>query len=474
MAKTNISDLIYFHSPIWAQQLYVALYGWWWYQRRFGRLFHKFVPELKEREGWTREQFYQYQEDRLNAVLRVAWRSRYYRQVFAEAGITQGMPPFEALRQLPFLSKETLRTCSRDLLTERPLPKGTLILKSSGTTGTPTDFFFTKEMHQMSMAWFEARARNWANLKVKDRRIMFGVRKVCRFDQTEPPFWRISPMENMAYMSIYHLSPSFMPVYLDFFHKYRPRLVMGYPSALYTLARFALQQGKLPPAAKAVITTSETVTPTIREAIESAWQCQLYDTYGAVEACFFASECEHGRLHLSPDIGIYEILDAEGNPCPPGVIGEAVCTGLHNLLHPLIRYRIGDAAKWSTEVVCPCGRQMPILQSVEGRIEDMCYTKDGRAILRFDTVFKGIDAIREAQVIQEELGKFLINVVPDPNFSKCDIEKIKANMRLHVGDAIVDIREISHISRTVGNKFRPVISKLSPDEIKAVWNKTAS
>lgn len=472
MAKNNIKDLIYFYSPIWAQQFYVALYGLWWYHRRFGQYFHKFVTELKAREGWTPEQFYQYQEERLMIVLKTAWRSAYYQQIFAAAGITQGMPPFDALRQLPFLSKETLRTCSKELLTERPVPRGALILKSSGTTGTPTEIFFTKELHQMSLAWFEARARNWANLKLKDRRIMFGVRKVCRFDQTKPPFWRISPMENMAYMSIYHLSANFMPTYLDFLHAYRPKLVMGYPSALYTLARFALEQGKLPPAAMAVITTSETVTPTIREAIESAWRCQLYDTYGAVESCFFASECEHGRLHLNPDIGIFEILDSDGNPCPPGVVGEVVCTGLHNLLQPLIRYRIGDAAKWSMETECPCGRQMPILQSVEGRIEDMCYTKDGRAVLRFDTVFKGVETIHEAQVVQEELGKFLINVVPDRNFSKSDIEKIKSNMKLHVGDVIVDIREISHIPRTVGNKFRPVISKLSHEEIKTVRNMT--
>lgn len=471
MANTNIKDLIYNYSPIWAQQLYVALYGLWWYHRRFGTLFHEFVAELKVREGWTQEQFHQYQEERLMMVLKAAWRSPYYQQVFANAGITQEMPPFQALRRMPLLSKESLRLHGRKLLTEKQVPKGTLILRSSGTTGTPSEIFFTKALHQMSMAWLEARARNWAGLTFKDRRIMFGVRKVCAFSQTRPPFWRISPAENMAYMSVYHLSPTFMPAYLEFIHKYRPKLIMGYPNSLYTLARFALAQDKLPPRATAVITTSETVTPAIREAIESAWQCKLYDTYGAVESCFFASECEHGRLHLSPDIGIFEILDSEGNPCPPGVVGEVVCTGLHNLLQPLIRYRIGDAAKWSPEMECPCGRHMPILQSVEGRIEDMCYTEDGRSILRFDTVFKGVETIREAQVIQEELGRFLINLVPDANFSQKDIEKIKYNMKLHVGDVILDIKEISHIPRTLGNKFRPVISKLSPDEIKAVRNR---
>jgi len=388
--------------------------------------------------------------------------------VFDEAGITPSIPPLEALRRLPLLSKETLRTSGRDLLTQKPVPQGTLIYRSSGTTGTPMEIFYSRYFHQMATAWFEARCRHWAGLTFRDRRIMFGVRKVCNFEQSKPPFWRFSPAENMAYISIYHLSPHFMPAYLEFLKKYQPKLIMGYPSAIYTLGRFALENGQLPPPAKAVITTSETVTPLIREAIESAWQCRLYDSYGAVEGCFFASECEHGRLHLSPDVGIYEILDPEGKPCRPDEVGEAVCTGLHNQMQPLIRYHIGDAAAWSQEISCQCGRQMPILKAVEGRIEDMCYTPDGRAILRFDTVFKGIKEIREAQVIQERLDRFVIRVVPTQNFSEQDEERIRENMWLLVGRVEVEITPVPYIDRAKGNKFRAVISQLSQHE-KQLW-----
>ena len=464
----HISETLYFHSPIWAQQVYVALYGWWWYKRRFGKNFHEFVSQFEARERWSSEQFHIYQEERLKAVFAAAWGSSYYRQVFAEVGITQAMNPFEALRRAPLLTKETLRMQGRNLLTEKRPPRGSIPFRSSGTTGTPTEIFYTRELHQMAMAWFEARSRHWAGLNFQDRRIMLGVRKVCGFDQVRPPFWRISPAENLAYMSIYHLSPNFIPAYIDFLQEYRPKLVMGYPSALYILANFALKEGHLPHPAQAAITTSETVNPAIREAIEAAWQCKLYDTYGAVEACVFASECEQGRLHLSPDVGIYEILDHEGNPCPPGVVGEGVCTGLNNLLQPLIRYRIGDAAAWSPENECLCGRAMPILQAVEGRIEDMCYTSDGRAMLRFDTVFKGVQGIREAQVVQEELGRFVINVVSDGVLSNDEAEKIRFNMRLHAGDVRVEVKEVSLIPRTKGNKFRAVISRLSQEEIKAL------
>src|SRR5262249_208098 len=208
---------------------------------------------------------------------------------------------------------------------------------------------------------------------------------------------------------------------------------MGYPSALNAVACYALENNDLPVPVKAVFTTSETVTADARERIEKAFQCRIYDRYCAVEMCLFASQCEYGRYHVSPEVGIIEILDSQGNKVPPGVMGEVICTGFQNTLQPLIRYRIGDVARWTIDQNCPCRRAMPILEAVEGRFEDICYTPDGRKVLRFDTVFKGVENIREAQVVQERIDSFTIYVVSTDGFNNHDIETIENNMKLHVG-----------------------------------------
>jgi len=297
---------------------------------------------------------------------------------------------------------------------------------------------------------------------------MFGVRNVCPFDQEYPPFWRFSPAENMAYASIYHLSSRFLPQYVEFMRSYQPDRVMGYPSALETVARYALERRDLPACAKAVITTSETVTEQAREAIEAAWQCRLYDRYGAVEGCLLASQCEYGRYHVSPEVGIIEIVDHDSKSVPPGMTGEVICTGLQNILQPLIRYRIGDVARWAVDQRCRCGRQMPILESIEGRFEDICYTPDGREMLRFDTVFKGVENIREAQVVQEKLDSFTIYLVPVNGFGIQDIETIKGNMQLHVGDVHTEIKPVEVIRRSESGKFRAVVCNLSPEEKRRI------
>ena len=457
---TSILDKLYLHSPVWAQQLMITMYGWHWYRQRYSRHFHRLVIEFAERDSWTTEKFQNYQEKQLHMILEASRRAPYYRKLFTEIGVRPEDSPWHTLRRLPFLTKETLRKQARDLLTTLPTPPHTRVFKSSGTTGTPTEIYYTPRFHAQELAVPAVRNLGWSGLDYRKRRVMFGVRKVCRYDQVKPPFWRYSPAENMAYASIYHLSPENIPHYLDFLRRYQPAIIMGYPSSLYTIARHARETGNVPPPAKGVFTTSETVTSIIRETLENVWQCKVYDRYGAVENCLFASQCEYGKYHVSPDVGILEIVDQNGDACPLGVMGEVICTGLQNTLQPLIRYQIGDVARWAIDQECPCGRAMRIMEGVEGRFEDICYCPDGREMLRFDTVFKGVETIREAQVVQKQLDLFVIRVVPTNDFNEHDAEHLRRNMRSHVGDVKVEIELVSAIQRTASGKFRAVVSHI--------------
>ncbi|MBO0723877.1 MAG: hypothetical protein J2P41_23835, partial [Blastocatellia bacterium] len=393
-------------------------------------------------------------------LLEAAWESSHYRQVFLETGVTRKMAPLEALARLPILSRETLRTRSKNLLTSASLPEGAVVRKSSGPTSSSTEIFLSAEAYAAEMAIPEVRNFNWAGVTYRDRRVIFGLRKVCRFEQDHPPFWRFSAAGDMAYASIYHLSPSYLPHYLEFLRKYRPQIIMGNPSALSIIARYALENKNLPAPAKAVLTTSETVTEEIREAVEAAWQCRIYDRYYRLENAFFASECQYGRYHVSPDVGIIEIVDENGGNCPPGVTGEVVCTGLNNRLQPLIRYRPGDVASWAEDQNCPCGRNMPILGSIENRYEEICYTADGRRLIGFEPVFNDVENIREAQIAQERLKVFTVFVVPGLGFKSQDIEKIKRNMRLHVGDVRTYVEVVHSLARSGTGRILPVVCNL--------------
>ena len=60
-------------------------------------------------------------------------------------------------------------------------------------------------------------------------------------------------------------------------------------------------------------------------------------------------------------------------------MGAVLVTDLLNGAMPLIRYRIGDMAAWA-DGPCPCGRGLPRLERVAGRVTDFLVGADGRLV----------------------------------------------------------------------------------------------
>ena len=176
-------DALYLSSPVWAQNAMVAGYGWWWRRRRFGPEFQALVAGLRQRERWRRDQFHSYQTERLAEVLRAARKSRHYGPLLAGMdGAAES--PWDVLRRLPMLSKEQLRSRATDLLTDAP-PKDVLVFRSSGTTGTPTEIYYTRTFHALETAIIEARNLNWGHATYTDRRVMFGARVSLVDEETD-------------------------------------------------------------------------------------------------------------------------------------------------------------------------------------------------------------------------------------------------------------------------------------------------
>jgi phenylacetate-CoA ligase len=234
----------------------------------------------------------------------------------------------------------------------------------------------------------------------------------------------------------------------------------GYTMSNYFLARFIEEAGISVPTMKAVITSSEKLTDEMRATFQRVYGCRTYDSYSGVEACGLISECEKGSLHISPEIGIIELLDEEGNPVLPGEVGEAVCTGLLNFDQPLIRYQIGDRIRLSVNQHCECGRNMPIVDEIVGRTEDVVIGQDGREMVRFHGIFIGIPSIIEGQIIQHTLSSFEIKLVVATSLFKEENELIVTRMKSQLGNIEVTIHEVDSIPRTANGKFKAVISNV--------------
>jgi phenylacetate-CoA ligase len=371
----------------------------------------------------------------------------------------------ESLSVLPATPKNDLRS-DPDAFLARDVPRRTLHRYfSSGSTGTPIKTYCTSDAHRGFIAAREVRSFGWAGSSVRHRRSMIGGRAIMPLEDSRPPFHRINWAEDQIYFSAYHISPANARHYVDALNKFQPKLMTGYAHSHYLLACFILEQKlKVTFQPEAIVLSSEKLTAEMKTMLKRVFGAQAYEEYGSVENCVLATECSEGKLHVSPDFGIMEIVDERGAPVPPGTDGRILGTGFLNMAQPLIRYEIGDRGVWADpEIGCSCGAdQMPVLQEVVGRMEDVVVLPDGREIVRFHWLFIDLPHVVEGQVIQEELRKFRVRVVAASGFAEQDVREIRRRMHSHMGnDAEVIVERMAELPRTDRGKFRGVISHMT-------------
>ena len=442
---------LYHRLPGPARSLAAGLRGLYLRSWRYGPETEKLVEEALERESWGRERWRAWQEEQLARVLeRAATRVPYYREWWRSRG---GRAAWERLENWPVLEKEAVRENAERFLADDCRTSRMFHEHTSGTTATPLDLWWSRETVRRWYALFEARWRRWYGVSRYDRWGNLGGQLITPAAQRRPPFWVWNPALRQLYLSSYHLAPDLIPHYVEAIRRYRVRYLLGYTSSLYALALEARDLDL-----EVVITNAEPVYDYQREAMETAFGCPVRETYGMAEIVAAASECREGRLHLWPEVGVVEALD-----------GELVCTGLLNQDMPLVRYRLGDRGALAAEGErCACGRGLPVLESVEGRADDVLYTTDGRRVARLGRVFQDRRAIREAQIIQESLDRVRVRYVPAPAFDGEAARSIEERLRSRLGPVEVTLEAVAEIPREKNGKFRAVVCRIANRHIDPV------
>ncbi len=429
---------------------------------RYGDTFRGELPRFAERETWPAQRWQQWQTERLESLLhRAVERVPYYRRLHAQGKFPIDRVTTDNLTCLPLLDKEPVRKAPRDLLADDCDPRRMYAERTSGTTGKPLKLWWSPDTHQIWYACFERRVRNWAHVELGDRWATLGGQLVVAQHRERPPFWVWNASSTQLYMSSYHLRSDFLDAYLDEMVRRRIEYVFGYASSLDALASHAIERGRNDIHFKVAISNAEPFFAHQRRRIEQAFHCPSRDIYAPAELTIAAFECEAGKMHLSPDVGITEVVDDDGHPVPVGETGHLIVTGLLNQDQILIRYRQGDRGALATPSdPCPCGRTMPVLASIEGRADDVLITPDGRKIGRLDPVFKDAIRIREAQIVQERIDYVVVNVVVAENYDESDATAIQNGIRDRMGAVDVEIVVVDHLQRTSAGKLRAVINKV--------------
>jgi phenylacetate-CoA ligase len=435
---------------------------------RYGEGSEQLIEEALARDAWSATQWTKWREERIAYVLhQAATRVPYYRGHWDARRRRGDRSSWEILANWPILEKDEVRANPGAFVAEDCDTRKMFHEQTSGTTGKPIDIWRPRSTVATIQAVVEARTCGWDGIPPDARWARLGGQLVTPVRQRRPPFWVWNAAMRQLYLSSFHLAPDLIPYYLDALARYRITYLGTYPSSAYALAHEIIRLGRTDLQMRAVYTNAEPLLPEQRATIGEAFHCPVRETYGLCEAVAAASECSAGQLHQWPEFGYVELQEH----------GEIVATGLLNTDMPLIRYRVGDRAQEPTPSPdgspCRCGRSLPLMGRIEGRMNDLLVTRDGRLVFWLNPVFYGLP-VRQSQIIQEHLDELRVRVTPAPGYSAITERTITSRIQERMGDVRVIVDRVTEVPRTTNGKLRAVVCNLRREQREAALQTTTA
>jgi phenylacetate-CoA ligase len=334
-----------------------------------GRNFFK-----EEQETIPLDKLKELQLDKLRKSIEfVAAKSDFYKNKKNITKDLSNITSFEEFaNKIPFTTKEDL--VNSDIYENLCVPKEDIaeIHFSSGTSNKPVfSFLSEKDIEESSLylsrTWFMQGVRKESVFALFASYGLFSAGLINHYAiQKIGPF--IIPTGNATALKTFQLINDFSVDSCAAVASYYLYLINEAEKNKVNLESLAL---------KHIIAGGEPFSEKQRVHIENKFGGHLYDQYGLCEInTGLAGECsEKNGLHILADYVYPEIIDpATGDVLGEDQEGELVLTTFHKEASPLLRYRTGDKSSISYKV-CPCGRTMPRIARIKGRVTDTLFYK---------------------------------------------------------------------------------------------------
>ena len=368
-------------------------------------------------------------------------------------------------RTLPILTKAELRSQGARM-NARKVPRMHLPLKktiTSGSTGIPVEVGWTA---MTSLIWkaMTLREISWHRRDVKKR---LGAIRYLPKPHRDPrgnmsPTWPefIAQVHRTGPFGIIHVGLP-VDVLAEWLRGFDPHYLVTHPSVAASLMDELGDPSAKPPSLEEITFVAEPLPPALEARLIREWGVRSSEYYSANEVGYIAFRCaEKGSLHVQSEAMLVEILDEAGNPCNAGECGRVVVTPLHNFATPLIRYELGDYA--TVGEPCPCGRGLPVIDQVLGRVRNLVRTPDGRRYWPVELgKFRSMTSVRQFQYVQSAPDTIQLRLVLNRPLTEEEHGQAVAFVRAALGYPFrVEITPVSEIARGPTGKFEEFLSLL--------------
>lgn len=388
----------------------------------------------------------------------------YYRERFAETVKADTPLDLAGWRTLPILTRGDLQRDADKLASTAPPQShgGVSTAQSSGSTGTPVRFQ-TNAVNNLFYYANNLRHYRWHDYDPAGR-----YASITRLTETQRALSDAG--RPVPWMKGYSTGPHYYfdvarPVaeQIDWLRDIGAKQVTTYPSNLRNLLDHCTEHDISVPELRAVTTMSEPLDADLKSQCMAVLRAEVHDIYSAQEVGIIALQCPDGAgYHAMAESLLVEILDADGRPCDPGATGRVVVTSLHNFAMPLIRYELGDFAEAGPP--CACGRGLPLIGRILGRVRNMLVLPDGQKIWpSFGS--RGMTAIapvRQHQIVQTSISALEVRLVVARPLTAAEETALARHVTARLPtEMTVSFTYPETVRRAADGKFEDFISRVS-------------
>ncbi|MGB3777628.1 MAG: hypothetical protein WA960_04670 [Tunicatimonas sp.] len=421
----------------------IVLKQWANRQLRYNAYFRRKLRAAQRERDLKPARIAQIRNERFKKLLTKAYqKSPFYRNFYDRAGVNlQQVQTVADIEKLPIITKKELRDHVNDMFIGQQFNQ--VKAYTSGTSGSPLQVY--RDYRSMVEEW----AYQWR------QRIDFGHRPgmktvVLRGDLRRDQFEQHDPFTQSLYLSSYHLREERAAWYHEKINTFAPHAIYAYPSSAESLANLFQSLGKTVVVPR-IFTSSETLYDHQRTKIEQTFSGQVVDWYGNAERNVALEQSADGWYDELPLYSINEYHDH-----------YTVGTSLINFSLPLIRYRVDDVIRLDQP-----NRAQPIgyrrIKSIQGRNDDVLLLPDGSRVSMIWGAFDRVPHLNRAQIVQEELETFHLNLVVCPEFGGQHEEFLRQKLAEFVGsEAHYTLSYVTEdqIIKAQSGKYKLIVNRL--------------
>lgn len=380
----------------------------------------------------------------------------FYRRKMEEEKITPlDLRSIDDLTMLPVLTKRDIKQHASELLASNIPDDQRDWNQTGGSTGTPVQFWVDLERFDARRASTD-RHNEWAGFRPGDWcAVLWGSTFELGSRSIPEITWKHRILERTLTLNTSQISDKDLDEFIALLRQFRPRYLKAYAQSATMFARHCLEKGIDDIHFDSIITSAEVLLPENQILIERVFRGKVFNRYGCRELSVIASECEHHTgLHVNADALVVEI-----DPLPGAASGSGrvLVTDLYNRSMPLIRYDIGDVAQWATGKPCPCGRSLPRLANIEGRITDFLHLPDGKLISgpSLALLVGQMSEILQAQFVQPSPHEIRLDVVPAPGYGAHTVDELTRRLYPYFRRQVCfSVRAVPRIASEISGKYR--------------------